>query len=84
MGCRILLVEAETISRRKITELLISEGYSVEEADTGSAALHLLESSNFDVVVSDLRLLGRITGADVVDFAALRNHGVITIGGPHQ
>jgi DNA-binding response OmpR family regulator len=79
MTRRILLVEPEVLLRRKLAEFLSAEGYVVEEVATARAALQSLETAPFDVVVSSLRLLGGMSGADVLDHAVCRNPAVVTI-----
>jgi two-component system response regulator PilR (NtrC family) len=64
---RLLLVEDEAISRFQLTQFLTDEGYTVIPVATGEEAVKLLPTENFDVVVTDLKLAGRITGTDVLD-----------------
>jgi CheY-like chemotaxis protein len=79
MGPRILLVESEIISRRKISQFLASGGYAVHEAESGRTALNLLQSSRFDLIVVDLRLIDGINGIEVVACAASLQPGVISV-----
>lgn len=68
MSERILVVDDEAVFRRNLVRFLSRAGHKVEAACDGQAALELLASERFDVVLTDLRmprlggleLLGRI------------------------
>ena len=66
MACNLLLVEDDALSRRNLTIYLQQSAHKVFQTDTGEAALELMSRVNFDVVISDLRLPGRINGIDVL------------------
>ena len=66
----ILFVEDEAVSRRSIAHFLRLSGYEVHEAENGEAALRLLATMQFDVVISDLNLPGKLNGIDIL--AALK------------
>ena len=66
----ILFVEDDTVSRRSIAHFLRLSGYEVHEAENGEAALRLLSAMQFDVVISDLNLPGKLNGIDIL--AALK------------
>ena len=66
----ILLVEDDPISRRNIAVFLRLAGYEVYEAEDGEFALKLLSRMQFDVVISDLNLPGKLKGIDIL--AALK------------
>ena len=68
MACNLLLVEDDALSRRNLTIYLQQSAHNVFQADTGEAALELMSRVNFDVVISDLRLPGRINGIDVLRY----------------
>lgn len=53
---RVLVVDDDDGVRRQLTYLLEDEGYEVEAAATGSAALATAAEANFDVVILDVRL----------------------------
>ncbi len=55
-GRRVLLADDETPLRLIAREVLEAEGCLVEEAASGQAALGLLETHEFDLVVSDIRM----------------------------
>src|SRR5688500_699832 len=55
---RILVVDDEASARSGLEKLLRQEGYEVESADGGAAALALRDERTFDVVVTDLKMPG--------------------------
>lgn len=57
-GKRILVVEDDPALRVTISDALVEEGYEVAVADNGKAALDILTSGTFAVVVTDLKLPG--------------------------
>jgi DNA-binding response OmpR family regulator len=62
----ILLVEDDPTSRRNIAVFLRLAGYEVYEAEDGEIALSLLSRLQFDVVISDLNLPGKLNGIDIL------------------
>ena len=72
---RILLVEDEAGLRRTLSDLLASEGYSVESAADGLVAQERAMSEAFDLIVLDVMLPSR-SGFDVCRH--LRKNGVQT------
>jgi DNA-binding response OmpR family regulator len=66
MSCKLLLVEDDRLSRRNMALLLERANHQVYQAETGEAALDLLSTTDFQVVVSDLRLPGTTNGLDVL------------------
>ncbi|MBA4418647.1 MAG: DNA-binding response regulator [Syntrophus sp. (in: bacteria)] len=52
----ILVVEDDRYQREIIKTILTKDGFYVEDADCGKKALELLKGSNFDVVLTDLKL----------------------------
>lgn len=70
---RILLVEDEAIARLHLAHFLADEGFSVIPLANGEEALKLMETENFDVVISDFKLPGAVNGIDVLtEFERLR------------
>ena len=65
MTHRILIVDDEESIRFTFTEFLASSGYQVNEAESTSQAIALLETELYDVVFLDI-LLGRDSGIDVL------------------
>jgi two-component system, OmpR family, response regulator len=79
----ILFVEDDGPSRRNIARFLRLSGYEVYEAEDGEAALSLLASMQFDVVISDLNLPGEISGIDILDVLATtpkKINGILVTG----
>ena len=72
---RILLVEDEAGLRRTLSDLLASEGYSVESAADGLVAQELAIRGGFDLIVLDVMLPSR-SGCDVCRY--IRKSGVQT------
>jgi CheY-like chemotaxis protein len=66
--CNILVVEDEWLLRIDLVDALEAAGLTVSEAEAGEEALEALESgARFDVLVTDIRLAGEMTGWDVAD-----------------
>jgi DNA-binding NtrC family response regulator len=63
---RILIVEDERGIQLAIRGLLRREGYEVELADDGAAAIRKLEDTPFDLIVTDLSLGQGPSGMDVL------------------
>lgn len=55
---RILIVDDDAASLSSLGEALAREGYSTTLADSGEEALRLGEEQDFDVVLTDLRMIG--------------------------
>src|SRR5437016_3348895 len=54
----ILIADDEAAVRESVAEVLRDEGYQVTTAADGTAALAALETHDFDVILSDLRMPG--------------------------
>ncbi len=52
----ILVVDDEIVNRENIAHVLAREGYQVETAESGIAALERLRRTRFDLVITDLRM----------------------------
>ncbi len=65
MKGRVLIVDDEPVARRTLETMLKLEGYEVETAASGEAALRLLEERDFEVMVLDLKMPG-LSGQDVL------------------
>jgi len=61
----ILVVEDEEIARNNLKHILIKNGYAVISAGGGMEALDLLRTSNFDLVITDLKM-EKIDGMEVL------------------
>jgi CheY-like chemotaxis protein len=69
----ILIVEDETLIRLVLADELEGAGYSVIEAETADQALRLMaERHDVDLVITDVRTPGAMTGLDVATW--LREH----------
>lgn len=64
---RVLLVEDNDVVRRSIRRTLEAAGYTVNEAESGDAALSIMDADDprFDVVVTDVVMPGRLQGPDL-------------------
>jgi DNA-binding NtrC family response regulator len=74
----LLFVDDEPALRALMAERLGERGFQIEQADSGEAALQLLEQFAFDVVITDLRLPG-IDGSQVIAAALERYPGIVAI-----
>lgn len=63
---KILLVEDEPLIQRTLKMLLERKGASVDPTSTGTAAIQLLNTNNYDIIVCDL-MLQDITGFDIIE-----------------
>ena len=55
---RVLVVDDEATARSGLEKLLKQEGYAVDVAESGAAALHIFGERPADVVVTDLKMPG--------------------------
>ncbi len=68
----ILLVDDEIIILNSIGKDLRQENYQVTQAESGEEAIELLQSNNFDLVITDLSMM-RIDGIQVLEEAKRLN-----------
>jgi len=68
----ILIVEDEKITRITLANLLKNEGYEVQTADNGEAGIMQVQSGDFDLVITDLKL-PRKDGIEVLKAAKAKN-----------
>ncbi|MRR12984.1 response regulator, partial [bacterium] len=66
MAKRILVVEDTELLRRMYRDRLVQDGYEVEDAGDGVAALALLRDRPFDLVLLDL-IMPRMGGIQVLE-----------------
>lgn len=66
---RLLLVEDEGLIRSLIGDGLRGEGYDVIEAETADAAAQLLNRELVDVLMTDVRMPGKLDGIDLAFYA---------------
>jgi DNA-binding NtrC family response regulator len=64
-AARILVVDDETNIRTALAKILEKSGYSVVAVASGDAALGLLQDTTFDLVVTDLKMVG-VSGLEVL------------------
>ncbi len=75
---RILVVDDEKIVVKTLDHFLQKEGYSVDTALSGAEALNKLDASDFDLVMTDLKM-ENIDGMNVIEKAKNRNANIQTI-----
>ena len=68
---RVLVVDDEEIARKNLAHVLTKEEYDVTTAADGEAALRELDASEFDVVLTDLKM-GRVDGIELLDRVRVR------------
>src|SRR3989442_15417451 len=64
-AAQLLLVEDDNAMREMLESLFRQEGYLVSEASSASAALDLVRQTDFDVVLSDIKMPGK-SGLELV------------------
>jgi DNA-binding NtrC family response regulator len=69
---RILVVDDEKIARENLSYILSKEGYHITAADSGQAALDALAATEFDLVMTDLRMQD-VDGLQVLEFTKKRH-----------
>jgi two-component system, response regulator PdtaR len=62
----ILVAEDEDLARWSVAEFLREEKYQVDEVGDAQTAISLIDSKNFDAVITDYRMPGGLTGLDVL------------------
>lgn len=68
---RILVVDDEEIARRNLEHLLKKENYTVVTAASGAEAIEKMEASNFDVILTDIRM-EKVNGIQILEKAKSR------------
>jgi DNA-binding NtrC family response regulator len=63
---RILLVDDDTNTANGLRKILLQDGYDTLCAYTGNEALNLIESENFDIVITDMKLPD-ISGFSIIE-----------------
>jgi len=63
---RLLVVDDERVARENLAHILEKEGYLVETAANGVEALNYLQSSRFDLVLTDLKM-EKVSGLDLLE-----------------
>lgn len=62
---RVLVVDDETNIRTALVKILGADGYTVAAADHGDAAIAMVQETEFDLVLTDLKMVGA-NGLDVL------------------
>jgi len=77
-AAKILVVDDERDICRALEFLLSREGYKVATANSGQEALKKVESDDFDLVITDLKMEG-IDGMQVLERSLSMNPGLIVV-----
>lgn len=75
---KLLIVEDEKIALKNLVHILKKDGYDVTGAQSGTAALALIESQLFDVVLTDLKM-EKVDGMQVLKKCRERNSDIEVI-----
>src|SRR5690606_29245441 len=76
---RVLFVDDEPDARELVGLALRQRGFAVDTADSAEAALELLESRDFDVVLTDVRLGAAMAGIALCEEIARRDDSLPVI-----
>jgi two-component system, response regulator PdtaR len=80
MPIRVLLVEDDTLTRRNIALYLRRAQIEVDEAADGNEAIRLITSiDQYDVLISDLRMPGRVDGMEIITHQQRVSPGTLCI-----
>ncbi len=77
-NCDILIVDDEPIVGERLKMLLEKEGHRVEAFIDSALALQRLDTKNFDIVISDIRM-GDIDGIQLLDLVAKKSRHIKVI-----
>jgi EAL domain-containing protein (putative c-di-GMP-specific phosphodiesterase class I)/CheY-like chemotaxis protein len=75
---KVLVVDDEPAIRRVLSDFLKMEGFSVDTAADGEAAVHRLAHGQYDVVISDLKM-PKLGGLELLGEVARLNPEALTI-----
>jgi CheY-like chemotaxis protein len=64
---RLLVCDDSTVERAALAQILRGHGYDVDEAADGAAALRLVKSRRYDLILLDLQMPG-VDGFDVLTY----------------
>jgi DNA-binding response OmpR family regulator len=70
---RILVVEDESFVRALIVDALTEAGFDVHEASNSNEAVKLLDEDDYLLLVTDMQIPGRFTGAELAERGKSRN-----------
>lgn len=71
---RVLLVDDEVPSRLTLQTVLRAGGYAVESAASAAEAIHKMDDSEYDLVLTDLRLESPEAGLKVLAHARMKEY----------
>ena len=74
----ILVVDDELSMRELLEVLLTRQGYKISCAENGRKAISMIEKTDFDLLLCDIRL-GDITGLDVLRASKKKNQNTVVI-----
>jgi CheY-like chemotaxis protein len=74
-----LLIDDEESIRRLLKAVLEMGDFSVTTASSAKSGIQVLESQQFDVVVTDLRMETHLAGYEVVKFAKAREPNPVVV-----
>lgn len=63
---KILIIEDDDFLRNTLVTIIRKNGYAVDGAGTGELAVEKARASDFDIILSDVRLPNGIDGRDVL------------------
>jgi putative nucleotidyltransferase with HDIG domain len=75
---QILVVDDELVIRQILADFLSMEGYQVQTAEDGKAAIDRLEATTFDIVISDMKM-PRMGGIELIETIRDRGIDVLTV-----
>jgi DNA-binding NtrC family response regulator len=77
-GASILIADDEQTMREACREVLVTEGFLLEEAASGEEALGLLQKRSFDLLILDLKM-PRVDGLEVLRRVQKESPGTATV-----
>lgn len=75
---RVLIVDDEDVARKNLSHVLERDDCEVFQASSGEEALRKLGSSDFDIVITDLRMPG-IDGMEILERVKAKHPGIAVI-----
>jgi two-component system, NtrC family, response regulator PilR len=78
MSAHLLIVDDERSMRELLEYMLAKEGYQIALAENGRKAIEMIQATDYDLVLSDIRL-GDLTGLDVLRAAKQKNPRTVVI-----
>ncbi len=83
---RILVVEDESVIRALMVEVLSDAGYEVDEANGSDAAMRLLGTDGYNLLVTDIHMPGKWDGLQIAQAAQAKHAAlpVVFVTGRHD